>query len=55
MIKYAAANSIRKCTTSSIMETQETFYRVLSKEGWKRKGCNMVFFLDNNFKPKVEI
>lgn len=47
MIVYALANKIQKCSTSSIMDTQETFYRILEKEGWIRRGASMLYVLDN--------
>ena len=46
MIDYAATYRINKCTTSSIMDSQDTFYRILEKEGWIRRGCIMVYVLD---------
>jgi hypothetical protein len=48
MIKYALAKGIDKCATSSIMDTQETFYRILEKDGWIRRGCCMVYKISRN-------
>ena len=46
IIKFARKHKVSKCTTSSIMDSQETFYRILEKDGWKRRGCFMVYNLD---------
>jgi hypothetical protein len=45
MIEYAEKNGIEKCVSTSIMDTQETFYRILEKDGWVRRGCTMVYKL----------
>lgn len=47
LVEYAKVNGISKCTSTSIMDNQDVFYRVLEKEGWIRRGCVMVYLLDN--------
>jgi len=47
MVEFATINKVPKCTSSSIMETQDTFYKVLEKAGWIRRGCIMVYLLDS--------
>lgn len=42
MVEHAKLHGIHKCTSSSIMGTQDTFYRILEKDGWVRSGCVMV-------------
>jgi hypothetical protein len=43
MVEYARKYKIRKCTTSSMLDNQETFYRILEKDGWIRRGCLLVY------------
>jgi hypothetical protein len=53
MIEFAASIGVGKCTTTSIMDSQETFYKILDAEGWTRRGCAMVYRLTVLDKPKV--
>jgi hypothetical protein len=55
MIEYALDNCIAKCSSSSIMDTHETFYRILKQEGWIQRGSIMVYILDHRSTTPIRV
>lgn len=47
MVDHAKAKGIRVCTTSSLLDNYEVFYRVLARDGWMPRGCTLVMPIDH--------
>jgi hypothetical protein len=46
MIDFARLSGVTLCVTSSILDNQDTFTRILERDGWTRRGGTLVMRVD---------